>query len=85
MNIIHKDCDMSLSKDKSLPLDSYLVTYNVKEELKYDIVQSSSRVEIFDHYHDNYGAENIKSIKWTDGKVSSKFYGYQPRLEKKKK
>jgi hypothetical protein len=85
MNIIHKDCDISLSKDKSLPLDSYLITYLSKNEIKYDIVQSSSKVEIFDYYHDNYGGENIKSIIWTSGTVNPKLYGYKSKTEKKKK
>lgn len=85
MNIIHKDCDPSLAKDKKLPLDSYLITYYVKEQIKYDIVQSSSQVEIFDYYHDNFGGKNIKSIKWTDGRINPKLYGYEKKVEKKKK
>jgi hypothetical protein len=85
MNIIHKDCDISLSKNKTLPLDSYLITYLVNDELKYDIVQSSSKIEIFDYYHDNYGGKNIKSMKWTDGRVNPKLYGYKAKPEKKKK
>jgi hypothetical protein len=85
MKIIHKNCDKSLSKDKKLPLDSYLVEYNSDGNIQYDIVQASSKVEIFDYYYDTYGKNGIKSFKWTDGTVSSKFYGYSIKEEKKKK
>jgi len=85
MNIIHKDCDSELAKDKSLPLDSYLITYSVNDKIRYDIVQSSSKVEIFDYYHDNYGGKNIRSMEWTSGTISPKMYGYKPRTDKKKK
>ena len=64
MNIIHKDCDKSLAKNTSLPINSYLVTYLVKDEEKYDIVQASGRVEVFDDYYDEYGKESLKEIKW---------------------
>ncbi len=76
LNIIHKDCDKSLSKDKSLPVDSYIVTYLVKDKEKYDIVQTGSKVELFDAYCDEYGKGALKEIKWTDGRVNPRVYGY---------
>lgn len=85
MKIIHKNCDINLAKDKKLPLDSYLVEYNSDENIQYDIVQSSSRVEIFDYYYDTYGKNGIKSMRWTDGTVSPKLYGCTIKEEKKKK
>jgi hypothetical protein len=85
LNIIHKDCDRTLAQDKSLPINSYLVTYLLKDKEKYDIVQAGSKVEVFDTYYDEYGKGTIKEIKWTDGKVSPKVYGYVPKETKKRK
>ncbi len=84
MKVIHRDCDKSLSKDKSLPINSYLVTYLVDEEVKYDIVQASSFTEVFDNYWDRH-RESLKSIVWTDGRVNPKLYGLPSPEEKKKK
>lgn len=82
MKILHQDCEKSLSKNKSLPIDSYLVTYILEEETKYDIAQSVSQADIFDYYYDLY--KNIISIEWTDGKISLRSYG-QTKPEKKKR
>ena len=82
VKIIHQDCEKSLSKNKSLPTDSYLVTYILEEETKNDIVQSVSQADIFDYYYDLY--KNIISIEWTDGKISPRLYG-QTKPEKKKR
>ncbi len=83
MIILHKDCSPELKKNKELPLDSYLVSYRVNEELKYDIVRSGTTVAIFDHYYDEY--RNVNSIKWTDGRVNPKVYGYTSKMIDKKK
>jgi hypothetical protein len=80
INIIHRDCEQSAAKDKTLPLNSYIVSYNSKDRVMYDIVQGT-QVAIFDHYYDQYG--NLISMKWTDGKVSPKMYGYNAKKVKK--
>lgn len=80
IKIIHKDCDKSLSQDKSLPLDSYIISYSDDGIIKYDIAQGT-RVSIFDHYYDEY--RNVISMKWTDGKVNPKIYN-QPQKKNKK-
>lgn len=82
MTILYKECDPSLAKDKSLPRDSYLVSYLIDDELKYDISRGS-RVEIFDYYYDIY--RNVTSISWTDGTVNPKTYDYVPKENKKKR
>lgn len=82
MTILHKECNPILAKDKSLPRDSYLVSYLVENELKYDISRGS-RVEIFDYYYDTY--RNVTSISWTDGTVNPKTYDYVPKENKKKR
>jgi hypothetical protein len=80
INIIHKDCDKSVSKDKSLPLDSYIVSYSEDGIEKYDIVQGT-QVSIFDHYYDEY--RNVISMKWTDGRVNPKSYNLPQKKSKK--
>jgi hypothetical protein len=80
INIIHKDCDKSVSKDKSLPLDSYIVSYSEDGIEKYDIVQGT-QVSIFDHYYDKF--RNVISMKWTDGRVNPKSYNLPQKKSKK--
>jgi hypothetical protein len=82
VKIIHQDCELSLSRNTSLPVNSYLVTYISENKEKNDIVQSSSVVDVFDYYHDLY--KKVILIKWTDGKINPKTYGYT-KPEKKKK
>lgn len=83
MIILHKSCDPSLAKSKELPRDSYLVSYFDEKTLTYDIVQSGTKVAIFDYYYDNY--RNVQTIKWTEGTVNPKSFGYQSKENKKKK
>ena len=85
MKVIHKDCDSELAKDKSLPVNSYLVCYIENDEKKYDIVQSGSSVDVFDIYYDQYGKGNVRSIEWTDGTINPKLYGYTQKTKKQKK
>lgn len=68
MNVIHKNCDKNLAKDKSLPKNSYIIEYKIDNELTYDIVAGNSIVEIFDSYYDQLGKDSIVSILWTEGK-----------------
>ena len=82
--IVHENCDKSLAKDTSLPLNSYLITYIVDNEVRYDIVISNKRTHIFDVYLDKY-REGFKDMRWTDGKVNPKFWGIKPKEEKKKR
>lgn len=83
--ILKERCTPQDAKDNSLPLDSYLVTYIVEGSLCYDIVRSSKRVSVFDMYYDKLGSESIKDIRWTDGKINPKLWGYKPPEKKKRK
>ena len=83
MRILQSNCQKESSTDKTLPLDSYLVTYKVDDEIIYDIVQSSSCVEIFDHYYDTYGKDSILKYEWTKGTVNPKLYNYKKKVTKK--
>jgi hypothetical protein len=80
--VLHQKCEKSVAKDKSLPLNSYIVTYVSDEETLYDIVICNKQSDIFDMYWDKY-REGLKDIKWTDGRVNPKLW--QSRTEKKKK
>ena len=83
MVILHKKCEPSLAKNKKLPRNSYLVSYMEDDIQNFDIVQSSSKVEIFDYYYDNY--RNIKSMCWTDGTVNPKCFDYKIKGKPSKK
>lgn len=85
MVLIHKNCDPSVANNKSLPRNSYLVTYQESGEKKYDIVQAGSFVEVFDNYYDQYGKGCILNIKWSEGTVNPKSYNYQVKDKKSKK
>lgn len=84
MKILYKQCDRSVSKDKSLPRNSYLVKYIIDEEIKFDIVQSGSRVEIFDFYYDTYGKGALLDISWTEGTINPRLYGISSSEDKKR-
>ena len=83
MKIIHKNCDPIVAKDKSLPLDSYLVTYLNEDAISYDVVKASSKVSIFDYYYDTYGKGSPSDIKWTDGTVNPKLWDSKKSKKKK--
>jgi len=81
--ILHKNCEADLAKDKSLPTDSFLVSYMNDDLLCHDIVRSKNQVEVFDYYYDN--SYIVKSIKWTEGIINPKSYDYTPKESKKKR
>ena len=83
MKIIHNSCDPTLAKDKGLPVDSYLVKYIKEGNTTFDIVKSSSKTSIFDHYYDTYGKGSLISIEWTDGTINPKLWGQQKTKKKK--
>jgi hypothetical protein len=83
MKIIHEKCSTTLAEDKTLPLNSYIVSYFFEEDLFYDIVQSSSRVNIFDYYYDKY--KNVKSINYTKGTINPKLYGIKSKETRKRR
>ena len=66
-----------------MPSDSFIVSYNDKEELKYDIVRASAQVDVFDAYYDKY--KNVKGIEWTKGIIHPKTYDGQTQTSTPKK
>tara|TARA_B100001996_G_scaffold196733_1_gene150715 strand:+ start:628 stop:894 length:267 start_codon:yes stop_codon:yes gene_type:complete len=83
MDILHEKCEKDKATDKKLPTDSFLVTYKVEDEIRYDVTRAGSANEIFDHYYDKY--KNVQGIAWTNGIVSPRSFGNQPALEEKPK
>ncbi len=85
MCMIHaENCDRSVAEDKSLPSNSYLVTYLKDNIVQHDIVICHKRADVFDMYWDKH-RENLKKIEWTEGRVNPKLWGYKAKESKKKK
>ena len=81
INIINVDCDPSAANDKSLPRDSYLVTYGDNGEQKHDVVQGLQS-DIFDQYWDKY--RDVRTMEWTEGTINPKMWGNVVKTKKKK-
>ena len=82
--ILYQDCDASLSEDRTLPYTAYLVEYIEGETTKFDLVTSSKKVDIFDHYWDKYRNDFVNMTQ-SEGRVNPKLYGYEGPKTKKKK
>lgn len=82
--ILQEKCTKEDAQNKQLPIDSYLVTYAIDENIFYDIVKTSNRVSVFNMYYDKFG-NCLKCIEWTDGRVSPRLWGYKPPQTKKRK
>lgn len=82
IKILYQDCDPDLAKDRSLPYNTYLVTYT-DDTTKYDIVICNKQVDIFDHYWDRY-REGLKGWKQSEGRINPKLWGNQTKEKKKR-
>ena len=85
VQVLHEKCERNKADDKKLPSDSFLVTYKVEEDLKYDVTRAGSQLELFDHYYYTY--KNVQGIAWTNGIVSPRTFdgANQPTPPKKRK
>jgi hypothetical protein len=81
---LNEACDPEVATDKSLPNNAFLVSYSVGEEKKYDLVISSKKVEIFDHYYDKYKKDLI-DIQQSDGTANPKLWKSQEEMQKSSK
>jgi hypothetical protein len=84
VQLLHQDCDPSLSTDKSLPYTAYLVEYVETETTKFDIVIAVKKVDIFDYYWDKYKVGFVNMTQ-TEGRSNPKMWGNKPPETKKKK
>ena len=73
------------TKDKTFPLDAYLVWY-VSEGKEYlDLCRASKQVNIFDMYYDKYGPGALQKIKYGYGTISPRSWGHRTPEKKKKR
>ena len=72
MKHLAKDCTPDKANDRSLPSNSYLISYNDGTKIAHDIVMSSKQADTFDYYYDNY-KDTKMGWKQTEGRK-------QPRL-----
>jgi len=84
IKMIHSDCDPSISQDRTLPTNAYLVEYLQDDVTHFDIVSCQKQVEIFDEYYDKYKKDLI-NITQTEGRIRPNLYGYKAPEDKKKK
>jgi hypothetical protein len=82
LRVISKECDPSLSKDRSLPYTAYLIEYLQDGITKFDIVASGKQVEIFDYYWDLYKKDFVNMTQ-TEGRINPRLW--QSSTEQKKK
>ena len=78
--VIHEKCERDKAEDKKLPSDSFLVSYKVEDEVKYDVTRAGTQLELFDHYYDTY--KNVQGIAWTKGIVSPRTYDGPSKAKK---
>ncbi len=83
INILHQDCDPTLGEDKSLPQTAYMVEYLVDGLTKFDLVIAAKKVDIFDHYYDNY-RKDLLNITQSSGTANPKTWGGSSQGKKKK-
>ena len=68
INHIFIDCDPTVAEDRSLPTNAFLVEYLQDGVTKFDLVTSLKKVDIFDHYWDNYRSD-LQNITQSQGNV----------------
>ena len=84
MIILHQDCDPELSNDRTLPYNSYLVSYEVDNTISHDLIITNKKIEIFDYYWDRY-REGLIGWKQSEGRINPKVWGnIKPNTNKKK-
>jgi len=80
--IIHEDCDPTLSQDRSLPYNTFMIEYTVEGLTKFDIASGPKQVDIFDDYWDKYGQDFV-TMTQTEGRVNPKMWN-DPNKKKSK-
>jgi hypothetical protein len=84
MKVLHQDCNPEVANDRSLPYNTYLVSYIDDEVEKYDLVLANKKIEIFDYYWDKY-REGLLSFKQSEGRMNPKLWNIEPKVSTKKK
>lgn len=84
MKILHENCDPKLAEDRTLPYNAFIVTYQVNNEINYDITTADKRVDLFDFYWDKY-REGLIGWKQSEGRMSPRTWGEVPKESKDSK
>ena len=84
IKIINENCDQELAKDRTLPYNVYIVSYEVDAVMAYDLVISDKNMDIFDYYWDKY-REGLKGWKQSEGRVNPRLWGNKQPEKKKKR
>ena len=84
IKIINENCDQELAKDRTLPYNVYIVSYEVDAVMAYDLVISDKNMDIFDYYWDKY-REGLKGWKQSEGRVNPRLWGNKQQEKKKKR
>ena len=83
ITVIATNCSDEAAEDKSLPVDSYILSLEHDGESWKDIVKGV-KVKIFDAYYDTFG-HCMKRMEYTKGTVSAKLWGSTVKASGKKK
>ncbi len=73
VRVYKKDCDPSEAEDKSLPYIAYLVEYSQDGMTKFDICIAGKRVDLFDHYYDQY-KQDFVTFTQTQGRMNPRLW-----------
>lgn len=80
--LIYSSASLEQARDRSLPLDAYLVYYKDKEgNLAMDVCRCRKKVNLFDLYYDKFG--NVQKIAFGYGSVNPKLWGEEPKKKKR--
>ena len=83
VKLVREKCDLKSAEDKKLPTDSFIVTYKVDDDVKYDIVRAKAVVDVFDVYYDKY--KNVQAISWTKGIINPRTFDNDTATPPKKR
>jgi len=84
LKILHENCDPKLAEDRTLPYNAFIVTYQVDNEINYDIATADKRVDLFDFYWDKY-REGLIGWKQSEGRMNPRTWGEIPKESKDSK
>lgn len=84
IKIINENCDQELAKDRTLPYNAYLVSYEVDAVMAYDLVITDKKMDIFDYYWDKY-REGLKGWNQSEGRCNPRLWNVDQKENKSKK
>lgn len=73
------------TKNKTFPVDAYLVWYVFEGEKYLDLCRASKKVNLFDMYYDKYGPGALQKIDFGYGTVDPRSWGYKTPEKRKKR